>query len=247
MGMHEARDASTQAHERHLLGDEATEATGRDQDAASLEARTARHRLERAGRRIELDDVDEVIGLAAELREREATELTLAELEEVGRELELDATYVHRAVEALDAKRREAAEASKQAERERVARRSMLARLVVACAVAGLLATIAVWTSGSSSQAELRAHHAEVEARRAQVINVVERKAATERQWRDAPAGPSRDAELSGAENRIRIERKRYDEAAARYNAANGGAFTRYWARRAGLPDRAPMSNEIPW
>jgi hypothetical protein len=110
-----------------------------------------------------------------------------------------------------------------------------------------LVLGVGTWFAGGAVERELRAQLADVEAKRSQVVNVLERQAATERQWRDAPATPGRDAELSGAENRVRIERKRYDEAAARYNGASGGSFASSWARRAGLPPRVPMSSEVRW
>jgi len=219
-------------------------------DEAEQAVRPAAHagrELEHAGRRRDLDDVDDVIGLAAELRAREAGELTLADLEEVGRELDIEERYVRQAVAALDAKRREAARAEEQAQERRRERARLLARLAAGVAAAALVLGLGAWLVGGSVERELRVHHADVEAKRAQVVNVLERKAAAERQWRDAPASPGRDAELSGAENRVRIERKRYDEAAARYNAARGGSFTSFWARRAELPERVPMSNEVRW
>ena len=194
-----------------------------------------------------LSDVDDVIGLAAELREHEANELSLAELEEVGRELDIEGTYIRRAVVALEEKKRAAAEAEAREATRRDAQKRTLTRAALGVTGATLLVLLALWLWGQSIQSDLRGHLGEVQAKRAQVVNVVERKAETERQWRDAAPSANRDAELSGAENRVRIERKRYDEAAARYNAAHGGGFTEFWARRAGLPERVPMSNEVTW
>jgi hypothetical protein len=158
--------------------DETDEATRSDAGSPATE----RHGLEHAGSRIELDDVDEVIGLAAKLREREANELTLADLEEVGRELDIEETYVRRAVEALEAKRREAALAERRAGEVRRARWRLVAKLAAGLAALALLLGVGTWFAGGAVERELRAQHADVEAKRSQVVNVLERQAATERQ-----------------------------------------------------------------
>ena len=61
------------------------------------------------------------------------------------------------------------------------------------------------------------------------------------------PPGPDRDAELSGAENRVRIERARYDETAAAYNAKVGATWASLVARIFGLPPRARLSDDPHW
>jgi len=55
------------------------------------------------------------------------------------------------------------------------------------------------------------------------------------------------DAEIAGAENRVRIERKRYDEAAADYNRVAGGFNARWVTIFSGHPKRVPMSMEVSW
>jgi hypothetical protein len=45
----------------------------------------------------------------------------------------------------------------------------------------------------------------------------------------------------------VRIERARYDEAAAAYNAAAGTLWARLCTVPFGLPERAPRSNEDHW
>ena len=52
------------------------------------------------------------------------------------------------------------------------------------------------------------------------------------------------DAELLGAENRVRVEQKRYDEAAAKYNAEARGVGAGLARTFVGLPAEVPMSNE---
>lgn len=99
----------------------------------------------------------------------------------------------------------------------------------------------------SNTHAELRALHAEVERTRSQVENVRERQVATVARLAAAEPSVGREAELSGAENRVRIERARYDEAAAAYNAGRGSVWASLCASVTGLPERAPLSNEAHW
>jgi hypothetical protein len=184
------------------------------------------------------DDVDDVIGIAAELDKQDDEKLSIAELKEVATQVDQDPTYVEKAVEVLEVRRatekREAA-----VERERV---TLLKRRAFIGGIAALALFIVV---GLVIQGGLRSDLAEVERQQAQVKNVLERQAATERRLRDAPRDRDRDAELAGSENRVRIERARYDEAAAAYNESAGGPLSSLYARIFGLPTRVPMSNEV--
>lgn len=98
-----------------------------------------------------------------------------------------------------------------------------------------------------ATQASLTAAQSEVRRQRSQLKNVRERQQVVLEQWANAPAGPDRDAELSGAENRVRIERARYDEAAAAYNAKVGSFWPGVVARTFGLPDHAKLSDDADW
>lgn len=122
-------------------------------------------------------------------------------------------------------------------------RQSVLLLIGATLAVAIGLMAIAAF----STRDQLAAAQASVERQRAQVRNVVERQAAVVKRFAHAPPGPDRDAELSGAENRVRIERARYDEAAASYNAAASSPWARACARLFDLPPRVQLSNEAQW
>jgi hypothetical protein len=191
-----------------------------------------------APRSVHVEDVDDVIGLAAQMKNAAADRLTVDDLKEVGRELEIEERFVERAVQALEERRRQAElEARRRAERRRK-------QALVGVAVLGVL--VAIVAGGTlSARASLREALSDVERRRAQVVNVIERQARVESRYRDAPPSPERDAELAGAENRVRIERARYDEAAARYNAAAGGPFARLAGAVSRVPARVPLSNEV--
>lgn len=112
---------------------------------------------------------------------------------------------------------------------------------------AALALVVLLGIAVATTHGELRERHALVERARAQVENVRERQVAVVARFAGAEASVGREAELSGAENRVRIERARYDEAAATYNAAAGSAWAGLCARITGLPARAPLSNEAHW
>ncbi len=198
-----------------------------------------------APRAVHIDDVDDVIGIAAELRQRQAELLTVEELEEVARELDIEPQYVQRAVSELAARRARVRVAEAEAARVGAATAARRKRwLAYALAVVACVAVV-VLGGAYGAASTMRAELAEVQRTRAQVRTVVERQAAVEARWRDAPDGVERNAELSGAENRVAIERRRYDEAATRYNSAGGGFFAALAASWFELPEQVPLSSDV--
>lgn len=180
--------------------------------------------------KIDPADVEQVIGLAAEMAHAEEGRLTVAELEDVARQLDIPDEYVRKAVDVLGRRRK--------AERRR---RVLRARVLPAAAlglVAVLLGLFAVARSG------LVRADAAVQAERAQLASVVERQAAVRAMFESRAPDPERDAELAGAENRVRIQRKRYDEAATSYNVTAQGLLVSLVRPLVGAPARAPLSNE---
>jgi hypothetical protein len=149
-----------------------------------------------------------------------------------------ECTYCGTANPLFEELQRKEARADELAERRRRQR-----RLALGLGALALLAILVV--SALVGQSQLKGELAEVERSHAQVKNVIERQAVVEARFRDAPAGPDRDAELIGAENRVRIERGRYDKAASQYNAHAGEVFGGLWARLFGMPARVPLSNEV--
>jgi hypothetical protein len=184
-------------------------------------------------RRVDVADVDDIIGIASELEARDAERLSEAQLREVAAELGVAEHHVAPAIAELQRRRDEAA-----AQAARANKRKKTLMFVVG----GVVALLLVW--GLSVNASLGEELARVAQLRAQVVNVVERQSATRAQWETAPEGPARSAELSGAENRVRLERRRHDEAAAAYNGRAGSFPVSLWAAIFGRPTRLPLSNE---
>lgn len=145
---------------------------------------------------------------------------------------------------------RATAELRQRRARERHAAREALARrrkVVLGASAAGVVAVVLVIGAALRTQGELSGLLAEIERSDAQLVNVQERQEAVVRQWDNAAPGPDRDAELSGAENRVRIERARRDEAAAAYNARVGAAWPSIVAGIFRLPTHARLSDDPHW
>ena len=99
------------------------------------------------------------------------------------------------------------------------------ARRRFALQLAGLISVCALVIGGiafTQTSGELSKAWAEVERARAQVRNVQARQQEVKARLATAEPGINRDSELEGAENRVRVERGHYDQAAAAYNSTTG-------------------------
>lgn len=184
------------------------------------------------------EDVDDIIGHAEAIKKSAEGKLSLDDMKAVGRELDLDDRYVEKAVQDLEAARRE----------ERAREALAAARVKRAVTIGGAcLAGLLLITSGLtlSAKSTLTTSLADVRAKQAQVHSVVERQGRVQALYQGREPSPDRDAELLGAENRVRIEQKRYDEAAAKYNADAQGLGAGLATGMFGLPKAVPMSNEV--
>lgn len=190
-------------------------------------------------RTIARDDVDDVVGVASELAEAEQARVRIADMKEIAADLAIDPKHVEPAIETLAERRRQEVRREAQAA---AARRTWLARGGAAVAVVlGLTVGCGLWTRSA-----LAPRWVEVERARSQVETVVARRAEVESIWRDRAAGIDRDAELAGAENRVGVERRRYDDSAADYNTAAASLPHAWLCGLVGVPCRAPLASEIP-
>ncbi|MGE0327462.1 MAG: TPM domain-containing protein [Polyangiaceae bacterium] len=137
----------------------------------------------------------------------------------------------------------------RQAKERKAARTRADGRRRAALWATGIAFALVVLVLGASlqKQSELKGFDADVARARAQVDNVQERQREVQKRYASREAGAAKDAELDGAENRVRIERARYDQAAQRYNAAAGSAWGGFCAKLWGLPRSKPLSNEAEW
>lgn len=186
---------------------------------------------------VRYEDVDDVIAAAAKAKSEAEERLSVEELQEVAAELDIPPDLIAPAVETVR-RRREAELAAERARAERM-KRIRLAALVGGAVLSVIVIVLAITTYTGVRDAKLAA-----DRQRAQVINVVQRQQATVAQWTSAADSPDKQAELSGAENRVRVERARYDEAVTEYRRRASGLFGWLVTSLAGYPDTLPLSSE---
>ncbi len=185
-------------------------------------------------RPIDYEDVDDIIGIAAEMQDLARDRMSVEDLIAVGNDLDIPEQHLKPAIAELARRRAALLEAEVRQSRR---------RRMWWIAGAALLAAFALWALlGQSAIGSLAA---EVAAKRAQVVNVLERQRTTHAQWKDEPSSERKSAELSGAENRVRIERQRYDLAASAYNARVASFPNSLWAAIFGHAKHQPLSDEL--
>lgn len=187
-------------------------------------------------RGVAANDLDDVIELATKEAEAQRDQVSMDEMKAIGGELGLSPEEIEAGAAELRRKRQAELNA---AHADHLRRRRFLH---VGVAVAGVLLLYAGYTGWRMADRMNM-----VEQQRSQVVNVVERQRAVEGRLEGRPADRNADAERAGSENRVRIERKRYDEVAAAYNRVAGGLMGRLVGAVTGQPARVPLSSEVQW
>lgn len=181
------------------------------------------------------EDVDDLVEIATELMQRDEEKLDHEILREVGRELDIPPEYLEEARTEL-AKRRALAKLDRETSTE------LRKKVALALAVGFVILLACTGLAYTSTAGTLRERYAEVSVLEAQVQNVRARQEAVVERLGDRAPTPDVDAELIGAENRVRVETQRYADGAARYNEAVGGSWAAWVANFAGLPTTVPMT-----
>ena len=189
-----------------------------------------------ARREVDYEDVDDVIGIAAEMQSLDADRLSVEELEAVAKDLEIPAQYVGPAV--VELRRRRALKLAHDAKKKKT-------RLLTIGVVAGVVVLLVLWAV--IGQRGLAARMSEAEAARAQVKNVVAYRERVVALWQGQPTTREHTAALAGADNRVALESKRYATAAAEYNEAARGFPGSLWASLFGMPGALPTSVDEAW
>ncbi len=186
------------------------------------------------------DDVDDVIALAERLRSEDESRLSAEEMAEIGGELDIPAKYIEQARAQLAEQREQQDKQKRIEQRQSRARRKVV--LAAAAAVVVLVALVGLWSRGEAS--DLGELHAAIEAQQAQVDNVRARKKAVEKHYAGRPDSVDKDAEIVGAENRIRVETKRLDALVSRYNQRAASFPVSLWTGSQELPAHIPMPKQ---
>ena len=195
------------------------------------------HNRSLARRPVADDEVDDIIGIASEIAEEDRArdaQLDVDDVVRIGEELGLDDHHVERAVDELRERQQQDAEAS--------ARRKKHV-LIGAGVVAAFLALLFIL--GLSGRSSLRDLQSDVNEKRAQLQNVMDRQREVNARYAGQAATPERDAELAGATNRVAIERRRYDQAVNRYNTEAGSLTGSLGVTFFGMPENLPLSTEL--
>lgn len=127
------------------------------------------------------DDIDDIIGIAAELQDAErraSGRVSQAEVEDVARELDIDPAYVEQAIRALAERRKQAQDDAAAQALQDAAKRKKLGLIGAGVAGLGLLAALAVGGVGVSGASQVRAAQAEVQQAEAALDVVLERQAS---------------------------------------------------------------------
>lgn len=170
------------------------------------------------------DDVDDVMELAERLRSEDVVRFSASEMAEMGGELGIPAEYIEQARSQL--KERRLLE-ERQALEKAAAQKKMM--LFGAMGAAVLVAVVGIVSLGASSKVGRLAEVADSAI--AQVESVRERQVSVKALLADRPDSPDKDAELIGAENRLRVELKRCNEAVVRYNQSASSFPASLWAK----------------
>ena len=194
---------------------------------------------------IDAEDVDDVIAIAAERSEAEREKLSVEEVQQIAEQVSVPAALVGPAIDELDLRRAE----GRRAETDRRMRRhrwfARFRNVALLLAAVGIVSSSlgAILREGILS--DLRQAWTPVEQQASQVENVIDRRDRVRVQWVPAPDGVDRDAELAGADNRVALERQRYDEAAAAYNSEVSEWPAQWFCGPRRAPCRAALSSEI--
>ncbi len=135
--------------------------------------------LERAD--VDNDDIDDIIGIAAELHQADVDASEGASIEEVqavAEELDIPAAYVEQAIEVLGRRREEAMDAARKAELQAKERRRIIGIGVAAAACIGIGALAAVGVAVADAADNLSAAATNIQARAEYVELVLDRQAA---------------------------------------------------------------------
>lgn len=184
------------------------------------------------------EDVDDIIGIAERLKQKNQESLSDEELQEVGAELGIPAEYIDQARDELERRRRE-----ERTREERLEKRRRRWRRRGLIAGGALLVVFGLWSWIAT--AKLNQSYSAVESHRSEVRNQLDRKAAIREQFADQPDSPEKQAQLTGSENRVRVAIQRYNDVAADYNRRARSFPASLWKSIVGLPDEVPGGDEI--
>ncbi len=188
--------------------------------------------------RINSEDLDDIIGIADQLQERDmdVNEIGFDELKAVALELDISVEHVQEAMGVLKKRREDEAKAEKiRLENSNRRRKKIKIGLLVA---AGIISFMLIQThTNLSSQIVVINEH------RSAVKMALDRQKTTRARYEESTS-ENANAELMGAENRVRVAQRRHDEAVSVYNDKAGG-LAKPFTGILGFKEKMSFSSEI--
>ena len=203
------------------------------------------HDDENLPEQIEFEDVDDVIGVALELRDESESKISTDTLEDIAEELDIDPRYVDRALDVLDERRAEAKRMDERSQLLRIQSYKLALKVLLGCLLVSGVGIVSWTLLTANTQSALASEWAEVEQRRSQVLNVQQRMHLVQQRLAEAPRNIQTNDELAGAENRVSIERRRYDRAAAQYNQLTSSLPHAWFCSYVEAPCHAALAHEV--
>lgn len=189
-------------------------------------------------KKIDVNDLDDIIAIAEQLQgEEEPERLSFEEVQAIAKELDISTEAVQKAFLVLEEGRvKQAQEEQKQQERKALRNK----RITQAC----LVAMICILLSFLFSYNTLTHQSTEVELHISYVQTALDRQAVIQKRYGTLEPTLDSNAELDGAENRVRVAQRRYDKAVNDYNRSSLSILHRVWIVFLGFPQRYPLSGE---
>ena len=150
-----------------------------------------------------------------------------------------------RALDVLDERRAEAKRMDERSQLLRIQRYKLALKALLGCLLVSGVGFVSWHLLTANTQSALAAEWAEVEQRRSQVLNVQQRMQRVQQRLAEAPRNLQTNDELAGAENRVSIERRRYDRAAAQYNQLTSSLPHAWFCSYVEAPCYAALAHEV--
>ena len=186
---------------------------------------------------VKSDDVDDIIGIAEQLKERDTETLTVDDMVEIAGELDIEVEYVEKAIHHLKHQRLAEQEKEKQAQ-IRWQKYKKLGAVALAVAFALFL------LGGIVTQSSLSSKFSEVKTLESKVVSALERQKKILERY-GTRSDVDADGAIDGAENRVRLAKRHYDEAVGTYNKSANRIWAKVWAGFLAYPSRISFSSAI--
>ena len=194
--------------------------------------------------RIHYDDVDDVV--EASLRAKDAQEdlLSVQDVKAIGEDLDLSPELIEQGIAVVKKQRAQEDAHAQQAQLAAQRRRVLLGRAALALLATLGLMLAAAGISLASTRSALTSASAEVDAQRALVELAQQKQARTLARYANKPDSRDKEVALAGAENRVFVQMRRYDDVVKTYNQRAASFPASLWAPLLSLKTSLPTASK---